>query len=611
MVNRDTRTQRLPILARPWPILLLSLATVFSVQAATIKANGGTCTLIDAITAANRNAAIHGCPAGNDRSNGGDIIELLTDVTLTAANNTDPDGCPNGLPAIASNITINGNGHTIARSGQAPEFRLLDATNGQLTLDHVTVTGGYMAQPALDCVGGGVKGGVSLLYSSVSGNDILGSGGGIFGTGPVSLIHSSVSGNRTIGPGGGIYGSAAVTLINSAVSDNNTGNYINGEFVFGIGSGGGIYGLGPVKIIDSSVTGNVIQTRVSEAMGGGVYGDTTVTVRGSIIANNIANPHTFGLARGAGIYGTHADITNSTIAGNLAEDYEAPQGYSGTSGVEAKTGRIAFSTIADNQGISFSPIWGVSGALKIIDSIIVRNTWSADFGQTNTTLDCHGGTAVGWNISDPAPNSGGRGFCGAQIVADPRLGPLADNGGPTGNYALLPGSPAIDRIAFVKGVGCSPTLVTRDQRGLERPQGGRCDIGAHEYGGFASFASFTVQKLEVDRKGKLILLSSGFTLPPGGGINPVKEPVTLVIGDTSWTLPPGSFKRYGGEPYTFEGTLRGTNLTMLIWPMGSAKRFLFQAYLDHAPVLGIDNPVAVALTIGHDGGSTGVIADIY
>jgi hypothetical protein len=53
----------------------------------------------------------------------------------------------------------------------------------------------------------------------------------------------------------------------------------------------------------------------------------------------------------------------------------------------------------------------------------------------------------------------------------PLLGPLANNGGPTDTHALLAGSPAIDA-----GGICAPT----DQRGVTRPQGPACDIGAFE-----------------------------------------------------------------------------------------------------------------------------------
>jgi hypothetical protein len=54
------------------------------------------------------------------------------------------------------------------------------------------------------------------------------------------------------------------------------------------------------------------------------------------------------------------------------------------------------------------------------------------------------------------------------------LGPLADNGGPTETKALLSGSVAIDVIP--------PEMreVDEDQRGVTRPQGPACDVGAFE-----------------------------------------------------------------------------------------------------------------------------------
>jgi hypothetical protein len=57
------------------------------------------------------------------------------------------------------------------------------------------------------------------------------------------------------------------------------------------------------------------------------------------------------------------------------------------------------------------------------------------------------------------------------VNANPLLAPLADNGGPTQTMALLAVSPALDA-----GNNCPPT----DQRGLPRPQGPGCDIGAFE-----------------------------------------------------------------------------------------------------------------------------------
>src|SRR5204863_2117207 len=61
------------------------------------------------------------------------------------------------------------------------------------------------------------------------------------------------------------------------------------------------------------------------------------------------------------------------------------------------------------------------------------------------------------------------------------LDTLKDNGGPTQTVGLLPGSPAIGAIPLTAGGACLVGLNT-DQRGVARPQGKRCDIGAVEKG---------------------------------------------------------------------------------------------------------------------------------
>jgi hypothetical protein len=67
------------------------------------------------------------------------------------------------------------------------------------------------------------------------------------------------------------------------------------------------------------------------------------------------------------------------------------------------------------------------------------------------------------------------GHLGSDLLGkDPKLGKLSNNGGPTQTLALLRGSPAIDAVPV------SACLVHVDQRGVKRPQGPRCDIGAYE-----------------------------------------------------------------------------------------------------------------------------------
>ena len=107
-------------------------------HAATITVNETTCTLIDAIRSANDNTSHGGCVSG---APGLDTIALAANVTLTSSYG-DYEG-ETGLPAVSSQIVINGNGRTIARDAGADPFRLIYvAGSGDLTLNDVTLTGG-------------------------------------------------------------------------------------------------------------------------------------------------------------------------------------------------------------------------------------------------------------------------------------------------------------------------------------------------------------------------------------------------------------------------------------------------------------------------------------
>jgi hypothetical protein len=119
--------------------LLLALGQGLS-SAATIVVDGTTCTLVDAITAANMDTAQGGCPAGS----GADTLLLEppgSTVTLTRI--YDHFYGPTGLPVIRSAITIAGQGGTIARPPSAPAFRLVAVNgSGNLTFQEVTLMGG-------------------------------------------------------------------------------------------------------------------------------------------------------------------------------------------------------------------------------------------------------------------------------------------------------------------------------------------------------------------------------------------------------------------------------------------------------------------------------------
>jgi hypothetical protein len=115
-------------------------------------------------------------------------------------------------------------------------------------------------------------------------------------------------------------------------------------------------------------------------------------------------------------------------------------------------------------GLHYKP-FGASG--RSITAFFLRNlrTVLAHFFQNLPSIES-------WVSSDA---SCAFTSIGSMNNTDPRLGPLANNGGPTLTMALLPGSPAID-------AGNTSLAPATDQRGFSRPAGLAADIGAFEYG---------------------------------------------------------------------------------------------------------------------------------
>ncbi|MFO1418289.1 MAG: choice-of-anchor Q domain-containing protein [Methylotetracoccus sp.] len=434
--------------------LLLSVMPA-AADAATIIADGIKCTLNHAITAANTNAPAGGCSGGDDQRGGGDAIDLRSSVTLTEVNNLDAGGCGNGLPAITGILSIEGNGHAIVRSSAegTPEFRLIDSTAGELTLSGLTLSNGAsgIGGQGNACVGGGIRGAVVTLHRSV-----------VVRNSALGLYWSESA-------GGGIYADA-VTIADSTVSDNKS-RY-----------GGGIFGQ-TVVATNSRIHGNSVSRWKGGAAGGGIYGHT-VSLIGSAVYSNRAWAAIE--VKGGGIFGSEVRLVNSTVSGNSSFE-EAVYGYGGGIYIEAGSLTLINSTVAANDsGVagenSQFPVTGggIEGSGSILMNSVVANNRRHDrFGISPS--DCVSSAEyAGFNLI-------GDGSCGAaaagQLTGDPKLGALAENGGPTQTHAVLPGSPAIDRIDLLPGKGCADSGVTTDQRGTTRPQpaGGKCDIGAFEF----------------------------------------------------------------------------------------------------------------------------------
>src|SRR6185295_1091640 len=106
---------------------------------------------------------------------------------------------------------------------------------------------------------------------------------------------------------------------------------------------------------------------------------------------------------------------------------------------------------------------GTNGTLTLRNSIVANSTSGGNI--SGTVID------GGHNIC--SDSTGAFTAPGSLNNTDPLLGPLLNYGGKTPTLSLLAGSPAIDAAdsAF-----CTAT----DQRGVPRPAGAGCDIGAYE-----------------------------------------------------------------------------------------------------------------------------------
>jgi hypothetical protein len=174
-----------------------------------------------------------------------------------------------------------------------------------------------------------------------------------------------------------------------------------------------------------------------------------VTVVGSTFTGNSGSA-------GGGISSvrTPVNVTNSTFSGNTG---------GGAIFVGQSTLNLSHVTIANNTGGGLL-LDTVTGSIR--GSIVANNSGS----QCNVPL-----TNGGFNVQFPSTGSCASG----SVIADPQLGPLASNGGPTQTRAIGGGSPALNLVTS----GCPPP--TTDQRGVVR-QGNACDAGAYEAGGAPS-----------------------------------------------------------------------------------------------------------------------------
>ena len=328
-------------------LMALSLVAHGPVSAGDINVNT-TCSLADAITAANTDRATGGCPAGD----GADTIQLTGDITLEAS-----------LPNITSEIRIIGGEHFI--SGDR-KFRIFFIeSEGSLTLQDVTLIDGRAdAIKLFDWEEGIEVGGaiINLDKLSISGSilafNMAEYGGAIYSgeDGELHINDSDFAENVAAKSGGAIYNSedSELSISDSGFIENVAAN-----------SGGAIRNLGELSISDSSFADNV-----ASVGGGAIYNGGELSISNtSLIANNADS--------GGAIYNSE-DSELSISGGSFAENVASVGG-----GAIRNSGELNISNTILSENIA-----GLGGAiynsedseLSISDSSFADNVASVGGG---------------------------------------------------------------------------------------------------------------------------------------------------------------------------------------------------------------------------------------
>ncbi len=205
----------------------------------------------------------------------------------------------------------------------------------------------------------------------------------------------------------------------------------------------------------------------SAAVGGALDVDGSLLLLGSTVSRNAADAPQ-GQALGGGLRlpegGASATITNSTVASNRAAGTTARGGGIDTNANLA----LRAATFARNSARIGGGLYVEEGTTTLHSTILGLNRGTLE------SPDCGGPvTSAGWNLIAKLA-----GCMVTPAVTDrtnraPKLGQLRSNSGPTQTILPLAGSPARN---WVPKAQCT----AKDQRGVKRPQGQKCEIGAVE-----------------------------------------------------------------------------------------------------------------------------------
>jgi hypothetical protein len=440
-----------------------------------------------------------------------------------------------GQLVVQKNLSINGLGRDktiLDGSASSRVFRVLGGFS--VTIGDLTIQNGAESGSASGVAeGGGIynEGTLSLSRCAVSHNRVgslaypspLSSvrGGGILNLGRLRLNHCLVSQNTAdflsrFSFGGGIYNSGEAIIEDSTLSENSGVSDLSAGLV-GIAIFNDV--LGTMALSGTHLTRNgqgysftitnrgtlsIISTSIVGAESGALDNQGTCVVVATNISNNrtgINTPATGIWNRGiitveestvafnegencAGIFnGGPMLLINSTVFQN--DSFRK----AGAIWNRAQASVVGCTIVGNRSGYDFGGIASEEGSLLLKNSLVAANR---NYNDTQLP-DCGGNTVSGGNNLVEHPCGTGEGVSKdivgfdwsdvleSEISYGQRVPLLSNNGGETRTVALLPDSLATDRVASVDCTDDEGSPLTTDQRGVARPQGPACDIGAFEF----------------------------------------------------------------------------------------------------------------------------------
>jgi predicted outer membrane repeat protein len=379
---------------------------------------------------------------------GGGTLSLAPGCTytLTIANNNDLHHGYNAFPVITGKVIIHGNGATIERStslqcsstARANCFRFFFVKRpGRMWIDSLTFRNGA-AEPGIPHPrGGGAilnRGKLSLTGVTFTDNTVTDpntAGGGAIenhDSGRLTILQSTFSGNSAT-QAGAIEDDSTLSTSYMVISQSTFSG--NQSTMFDGGAVENVAGAHDTLTADTFV-GN-------QGKGGGaIYAPGTMTIDDSTFTNNVAGTDGGGAIQNAG----QLTITRSTLSGNRSP-YGANIHTYHLGGAARPVTTLAMTIVANGGGGGDN----CSGTDPITDAGYNLDTGTSCISSKNQSF----------------------------TSMQPQLEALASNGGPAQTMALPSSSPAVNAVP-TDATGCNGT----DQRGVSRPQGPGCDIGAYE-----------------------------------------------------------------------------------------------------------------------------------